>query len=361
MMPSMRPQRFPQARIVTLACVLLSGCQTLGPETVVAGRAAYNDVIARTSSEQTLGLIVRIRYGDPIGLLAVSSVTANLKFSAQATGQVGIGSKSNYSGNLVPFSAGVGYEDSPTISYLPVAGQSFLTEWLKPISLDTVIMSAQVAGRGGGVFGLTVDRLNGLRSGADASPAQRAAFYRAVQLLDELHGLGVSDWSQPDEANGKYELVISGYAPTHTAQVEELITLLGTPTATQGGAEIRIAASLSSQSLGDAGLEFRTRSVGEILRSAAQAVDVPPEHVNAGVVAPSPDSGGGVGLRIRSSRDAPRTASLTVQHRGWWYYVDDTDLESKQVFQQIQMLFLSIIAEATDSSHVMPMLTIPVR
>jgi hypothetical protein len=361
MMPSMRQERFAQARIATLACVLLSGCQTLGPQTVVAGRAAYNDVIARTSSEQTLGLIVRIRYGDPIGLLAVSSVTANLKFSAQATAQFGIGSKSNYSGNLVPFSAGVGYEDSPTISYLPVAGQSFLTEWLKPISLDTVILSVQVAGRGAGIFGLTVDRLNSLRSGGDASPAQRAAFSRAVRLLDELHGLGVADWVPPDEPNGKYELVISGYAPAHTAQVEELVTLLGTPASTQGGAEIRIAASLSSQSHGDAGLAFGTRSVGEILRGAAQGISVPKEHLKAGVVAPSPDDGGGVGLRIRSSRDAPSTASLAVQHRGWWYYVDDTDLESKQVFQQIQMLFLSAIAEASDSSHAAPVLTIPVR
>jgi len=361
MMPSMRPQRFPQALIATLAFILLSGCQTLGPETVVAGRAAYNDVIARTSSEQTLGLIVRIRYEDPIGLLAVSSVTANLKFSAQATGQVGIGSKSNYSGNLVPFSAGVGYEDSPTISYLPVAGQSFLTEWLKPISLDTVILSVQVAGRGAGIFGLTVARLNGLRSGADASPAQRAAFYRAVQLLDELHGLGVAEWFPPEEPNGKYELVISGYAPAHTAQVEELVTLLGTPAAAKGGAEIRLAASSSLQSHGDAGLAFRTRSVGEILRDAAQGVEVPQEHVKAGVVAASLDNGGAVGLRIRSSRDAPSTASLAVQHRGWWYYVDDADLESKQVFQQIQMLFLSAIAEASDSGQAAPMLTIPVR
>src|SRR6266436_7101139 len=62
-------------------CFLLAGCQTLGPTALGVGRGAYNDVIARTSSEQTLGLLVRLRYSDPFGLLTVSSVTAGLKFS----------------------------------------------------------------------------------------------------------------------------------------------------------------------------------------------------------------------------------------------------------------------------------------
>jgi hypothetical protein len=51
----------------------LAGCQILGPAALSVGRGAYNEVIARTSSEQTLGLIVQLRYSDPIGLPAVSS------------------------------------------------------------------------------------------------------------------------------------------------------------------------------------------------------------------------------------------------------------------------------------------------
>jgi len=62
----------------------LAGCQTLGPAALGAGRRAYNDVIGRTSSAQALGLIVPLRYSDPIAVLAVSSVTAGLRFSAEA-------------------------------------------------------------------------------------------------------------------------------------------------------------------------------------------------------------------------------------------------------------------------------------
>ena len=361
MIRPMRTKRHAPARLTALACLLLAGCQSLGPAAVVAGRPAYNDVIARTSAEQTLGLIVRVRYGDPIGLLEVSNVTANLKFSAHATGQFGIGAKSNYDGNLVPLSAALGYEDSPTISYQPIAGQAFLTEWLQPISLDTAILSARVAGNDAGVFALIVDRLNGLRSGAAATPAQRTKFFQAVILLDEFHRLGIAEWVSPDKPDGNYELVIAAYAPAHTAQVEELLALLGTPASTRDGAEIRLAASLDSRRQGDAPLAFRTRSVGEIMRSAAQGISVPAPHVAAGVVAPSPAGAMDVGLKIRSSREAPESASLVVQHRGWWFYVEDTDLQSKHVFQQIQLLFMSAIAEASAGNRAAPLLTIPVR
>ena len=55
----------------------------LGPTALGVGRGAHNDVIARSGSDQTLGLIVRLCYSDRVGLLAVFSVTAGLKFSAE--------------------------------------------------------------------------------------------------------------------------------------------------------------------------------------------------------------------------------------------------------------------------------------
>ena len=70
------------------AWLLLAGCQTLGPAALGVGRGAYNDIIARTGSEQTLGLIVRLRYSDPIGLLMliarVISPTRNFSTTARA-------------------------------------------------------------------------------------------------------------------------------------------------------------------------------------------------------------------------------------------------------------------------------------
>lgn len=341
------------------AFLLLSGCQGLGPATLGAGRSAYNDVIARTNSEQTLGLIVRLRYSDPIGLLAVSSVTANLRFSASAEGQAGIGPESNFAGNLVPFSAGVAYEDNPTISYLPVDGQAFLREWLKPVSLETLVLVLQAGENLDALLRLLVDRMNDLRSADDAPPDARAGFAHTVKLLDQLRVLGLVAWVPPSGPAGRWEMVVSGYAPTHAPEVEELLRLLGIARDTRKGAPIQIPVELGVRAGGFTGLALQTRSIAEIMRAAADEVEVPDEHVKTGVVTPT--RAGGISLRIHSSRKAPRGANVALKHRGFWYYVDDTDLASKRTFQNIQALFLSGLSEATRNQQKAPVLTIPVK
>src|SRR5882724_8196387 len=128
---------------------------------------------------QTLGLIVRLRYSDPINLLAVSSVTAGLKFSTQAKREAGFGSPASYAGALVPFSAGVTYEDSPLISYTPVDAQAFLREWLAPVTLETLALAMQGGPPGQDalmVLLILVERMNGLRSGVGATVEERTAF-----------------------------------------------------------------------------------------------------------------------------------------------------------------------------------------
>ncbi len=357
-------------RAIVLVCGLaaalsLAGCQVFGPAALGAGRGAYNDVIARTTSEQTLGLIVRLRYSDPIGLLTVSSVTAGLRFSTQAKGEAGFGSPASYAGALVPFSAGVGYEDSPTISYAPVDGQAFLREWLAPVTLETLVMVMQAVPRPE-LMVLLIERMNGLRSSARATIEERTAFHRAATLLAQFRDLGMALWVQQSGANGRYELILSHYSPGHIAEVAELLRLLdlrGNPAQERA---IRIPVAMGVRGGDFDGLAVQTRSVAEIMRNAAAAIEVPDEHVKEGLVEARSDPPRASAaldpiLRIQSSRNAPRHANVAVQHRGWWYYVDDTDLASKRTFVQIQMLFLTRLSEAARGTQTAPLLTIPVK
>jgi hypothetical protein len=346
----------------------LAGCQILGPAALGTGRGAYNDVIARTSSEQTLGLIVRLRYSDPIGLLAVSSVTAGLKFSTQAKGEAGFGSPASYAGALVPFSAGVSYEDSPLISYAPVDAQAFLREWLAPVTLETLALAMQgTAGEDALMTLLTlVERMNGLRLGVGATVEERSAFHRVATLLAQFRELGMALWVQESGAPGRYELILSNYSPGRIAEVEEFLRLLDLRGNPAQESTIRIQVALGVRDGNFEGLAVQTRSVAEILHSVAASIEVPGEHVKEGLVqvrSVPPEASGSLGpiLRIHSSSSAPRQANVAVQHRGWWYYVDDTDLASKRAFLQIQMLFMTRLSEATRGAQAAPLLTIPVK
>jgi hypothetical protein len=346
----------------------LAGCQLLGPAALSTGRGAYNDVIARTSSEQTLGLIVRLRYSDPIGLLAVSNVTAGLKFGTQAKGEAGFGSPASYAGALVPFSAGVSYEDSPLISYAPVDAQAFLREWLAPVTLETLALAMQgAAGEDALMTLLTlVERMNGLRLGVGATVEERSAFHRVAMLLAQFRELGMALWAQESGATGRYELILSHYAPGRIAEVEEFLRLLDLRGNPAQQSTIRIPVALGVRDGNFEGLAVQTRSVAEILHSVAASIEVPGEHVQGGFVqvrSVPPEASGTLGpiLRIHSSSSAPRQANVAVQHRGWWYYVDDTDLASKRAFLQIQMLFMTRLSEATRGAQATPLLTIPVK
>jgi hypothetical protein len=346
----------------------LAGCQLLGPAALSTGRGAYNDVIARTSSEQTLGLIVRLRYSDPIGLLAVSNVTAGLKFGTQAKGEAGFGSPASYAGALVPFSAGVSYEDSPLISYAPVDAQAFLREWLAPVTLETLALAMQgAAGEDALMTLLTlVERMNGLRLGVGATVEERSAFHRVAMLLAQFRELGMALWAQESGATGRYELILSHYAPGRIAEVEEFLRLLDLRGNPAQQSTIRIPVALGVRDGNFEGLAVQTRSVAEILHSVAASIEVPGEHVQGGLVqvrSVPPEASGTLGpiLRIHSSSSAPRQANVAVQHRGWWYYVDDTDLASKRAFLQIQMLFMTRLSEATRGAQATPLLTIPVK
>ena len=346
--------------------LLLTACQTLGPAALGVGRGAYNDVIARTSSEQTLGLLVRLRYSDPVGLLMVSSVTAGLKFTADAKGEAGFGPRANYAGSLVPFSAGIGYEDSPTISYTPVDGQAFLREWLAPVMLETLALVLQAAARQDAFILLLVERMNGLCNSPSATAEERTAFQRAATLLAEFRDRGMASWVQQSGAAEHYELILSHYAPGHIPEVQELLRLLELKGDPGRESMIRIPVALGVREADFDGLAVQTRSVAEIMLIAAASIEVPREDVDARLVEARADFPGTLGamspiLTIHSSRNAPDRANVAVQHRGWWFYVEDTDLTSKRIFQRIQMLFFTRLSEATRGAQTTPLLTIPVK
>jgi len=208
--------------------------------------------------------------------------------------------------------------------------------------------------------------MNGLRNSARATFEERMAFQRAITLLVELRDLGVVSWAQQSGSVGHYELILSHYSPDHISEVQELLRLFELKRDPGRESMIRIPVALGVREPGFDGLSVQTRSVAEIMDTTAASIEVPHVDVNAGLVDAGVDSLGTLGatqpiLKIHSSRNAPERANVAIQYRGWWFYVDDTDLASKRMFQLIQMLFLTRLSEATRGTQTTPLLTIPVK
>ena len=137
--------------IVTAFCLtlgLLAGCAGVGPHNISKGRADYNEAINTTEDEQMLLAIVKGRYGESNTLLAVSSITANVRFTSSASINAGFGPEENYSGNLVPFSGGLAYEENPTISYSPINSEKYIRQIMTPIPPDIFLLTLRTLGLG---------------------------------------------------------------------------------------------------------------------------------------------------------------------------------------------------------------------
>jgi hypothetical protein len=63
-------------------------------------------------------------------------------------------------------------------------------------------------------------------------------------------------------------------------------------------------------------------------------------------------------IRVRSSDNRPKNAYTGVSYRGSWFYIDDSDLESKSSFSLLAQLFA---LQSGDVKLTGPLLTLPVR
>jgi hypothetical protein len=356
------------ARVAAAAAVLwLSGCgrflgprATLGPGSIVRGRGLYNQVISDTNNQQTLELIVRARYGEPSGLLAVASVTANLRTTATANSQFGVGPSANYQGNIVPLSLGLAYEENPTIAYTPVQGERYAKSILSPIGLDTLVLLLSMERAPHQLLAILVKQVNGLQNPMYGPPQTRAAFQDSIALLGRLEDAGQATWTSTATKEGAFALVIHDYAGNRNV-VRELLRRWGLPASlAQGDRNVVLPVNLAIGKATRPELNVETRSVYDLIEIAAASVEVPPEQAALGLADQGLDGLLPLGdLRIQSSPSYPsRDVLVAVRHHGYWFFISADDGPSKLAFRLLQLLIGMRLVEGTPQTT--PTLTIPV-
>jgi len=106
---------------------------------------------------------------------------------------------------------------------------------------------------------------------------------------------------------------------------------------------------------------LRGRSMLEIMQVASKEVLVPATDVERGVAAANRSqdaSGADDWFVVKSSEDEPSDSSLSIEYRGHWFYIEDTDLRSRETFAMLTALF-AVVGGTVPGAH--PVLTLPVR
>jgi len=350
--------------VFLVVIMAFTGCSTLGPASIKAGRGVYNEAITQTEAQQTLMTLVRNRYGETSTMLAVTSVTANVRVSTNATIDVGFGPDKYYVGNLVPFSGGVVYEENPTISYVPVQGEKYMRQLMSPLPLNLLVSLARSSVWPGPIYTLLVSRVNEINN-PDFLPSLAdepdPRFSRFVELITDLSNSGVVYWVENPRKEVEFSVVIRNYAPARLEQVHELLDLLGLPGPADNSRDIVLPTFLAVEKPESGGIALETRSIGSLAEILTASVAAREEDIRSGLVVEYPPAGlAGRDLQIHRSEGSPDKASVAVKYRGAWFYIDETDQATKTAFRLLHTLQSVIIAEAAKEPLTAPVLTVPV-
>ena len=339
------------------------GCSVVGPSAISRGRADYNEAVTRTDDQQILMALVHHRYLESIGLMAVSSVTANFSVQANTGINVGVGPSDNYAGNLVPLSGGFGYEENPTISYRPVKGAKYIREMMSPLPLEFLIMFTRSVTWPEIPYAMLVKSVNEIRNpDFIRSPTDDAEqkFERFIQLMISLRDAGIAFWGSDPRQEKEFVLLIRADAPAHRTDVRELLGLLGLPVPAQATDRIVIPVYSALEPGRSGGIAISMRSVFALMEILAASIDVPAAHARSGLATAYPGvSLAGRDIHIRSSPTKPAGTAVAVQYRGIWFYIDETDRATKEAFLLANWLWSSLIADAAGLHQAAPVLTVP--
>lgn len=356
-----------------------AGCSPTGPLAVRGDRFNYNQAGAQSTKEQLLLNIVRLRYREPIYVLEIGSMisshtlTANASVSAwwnnlnelENPTLMAIFGNDKHPTQQQTFGAGVGYTDSPTITYTPVQGERFANRMMTAIPETTIF---QLCESGWGIDQLLeccVQRINGIPNVSiagvrDSNRPRDPRFDRVATLLRGVQDAGLLVFAMETSPGGEkvvYLRTASGLSGMERER-QELRELLGYSQVITNlkliGAPFTVAPNE---------LAMQTRSLLGVMWALSRGVTVPDEHIRCGWAdgdegQDENDEGLMKWLQVRCGVLPRASAFVQVFYKGHWFFIEESDASSKRTFALLDYLFS---LQQTEKGQDLPVVTVPAK
>src|SRR5262247_3601455 len=284
-----------QLRSLSMPSVLLvlaSGCATgLGPKAVRSERPDYNRQIVRSNDAELLLNLVRLRYNDSMLFLGTGGVVAQYSYDASLSAG-GTASSGTLGTTLA-------YGEKPTITYTPLTGEEFAARLLAPIPLDSVMLFEQGGWSADRLLLVTVQRVNDVFNAPTAggpTPSRQPDYEAFADLAEHLErlreaGLMGLNWEQKEhetEPPGRNPRVwIRPPADPRSPLAADVAAVRRALDLEPGRDEFVLTSFPYKRQPSEVGL--RCRSLLGVLYFLSQAVEVPAQDVQAGLVTVTED------------------------------------------------------------------------
>ncbi|MEM6927080.1 MAG: hypothetical protein AAF602_09140 [Myxococcota bacterium] len=333
--------------LATLCLLATSACATkIGAHSLPEVRASYNEAVAQSSREQMLLNVVRLRYNHSVQFLEPVSVVTTYSFTR--SGGIAVSGNLNGENSFSPIagsslSGGLSATETPTITYSPLSGESFVRQLAAPLPRDLVLLLLQGGWPADLILPFTVHRIGTASAPVIAAADDTSRFARIVDGLAALQAQGELVIELEGEQGPRLGLGDSQVAAG-------LATNLGLP---PDARVFTVSGHLVEREPTD--VPLLTRSMMDAMFYLSHGVEVDDDDLAArdlGVPLPVTDPL----LTIHSGNQAPAEATVAVPFRGRWYWIDETDRSSKSVFGTLSTLFAVMSAPSEVAT---PLLTLP--
>ncbi|MDR4499507.1 MAG: hypothetical protein MRK02_16555 [Candidatus Scalindua sp.] len=345
--------------------LFLPGCITFGPKRIAVDSFNYNEVIARSSNEQMLLNLVRLRYREVPVFLAVGSVISQYFYAGNFGTSAAFGKDLGHTVQRFGADAGMLYSERPTITYSPLSGSEFSQQLLTPIPNDLVFSLAQSGWSPDQLLMMCLERLNhveNMRFGSVASQdelKEAGAFQRVVQLLVELSRRRAIEMQSSNAKTPNTRSLVFEQEPDRDTGnlIKELKLMLGLD---PQYSSFRVTERMIRRKPDE--ITIRVRSILALMGFLSRGVDIPTAHLEEKRVDGMPFTidedfrSQLFPLKIHSQPDQPDDAFVAVRYNDYWFYISRSDQKSKESFGLLTYLFLM---QAHQAQTLGPMITVP--
>ena len=353
-----------------LLSLALSSCTGLGPRVLPPDRYGLNESLQSSDSQQLLLNIVRARYSDSPYFLGISAVTSVFNFNVNSATSFDYNKTSdgnttynaltpiirNLSNSITKFfafsvSPSSSYSQTPTISYSPLQGEVFTTQLLTPISLDQYFLLTATAWSAERVMRLTLQSMGDYENATGhAYDTNRRPEYQEFHKIARLIAVA-QEKKVISFTIGKlgdfYRLnLIFNEDKRHSPEAKQLDAYFKqSPNTTNINF---VAKSIFPEIKEKNYAPIVTRSVMGMLMYLSRGVQVPQEDIMNhrvqtyrladGTLFDWTEVTRGM-MTVKSSKRHPLNAAVSVRYRNRWFYIDDTDVDSKQTLALLEEIF----------------------
>lgn len=346
-----------QLFIFSIATINITACSSLGTERVIPDRFDYNQSIGHSANQQMLLNLVRLRYRDVPVFLSVSSVLSQYVYLSSA----------NVGGATGSVSGGVGttYIDRPTVSYSPLSGEKFSQQLLTPIPSASIFALIQSGWPAGQLLMMSFKRLNHLDNSAFGTTLsneqikQLEKFELAVKLIIQLTKENAFDsyYGEGENKDTRYFAFDTKPSPETQKLIVRFKQLLHLD---PGISVFRITDRQIN--LAPDEITIKLRSLLALMGFLSLGVEVPDIHKQEGIAEHDKESSYikynefFTPLNVHSSATEPEHAFVAIKYQNYWFYIAQSDHNSKQAFGLLTYLYM---LQAPQAPGGVPILTIP--